>query len=652
MSFRPRLLLIAVAIFAVAVVGAGLLGGGFGVVAFGPSSHRARASVRPDMHLVSVFDPFRVPPLQGYGAFRDASASGDVAAMQGVADASRGYLAYMAALAVARRPEIDARTRLTYFRRAMRLRVDDPLARAEDTALALEHGALAEAAGERQEALEAYLAALPDAGAIAAVQRLETDPYKLANAMLNARLYARALSALDGRSAPSIEAPAERALGHQHRALAAYRAWLVEQPGSSAALSGEAWSLYSLDDLDAADAIFRQLGSVNAVYGRALIANRRGDLDRAVSLLEGTGDADWLWLATSLLEARDRYRDALPVYLRLARGTSAYADDAAYRAYILASRLGDTETAATALALVPAESFFGLKLGKTLPVAALVAQARTDAPSDTRSDAAGAAAAVPDIPVVDLAKALWAAHDPDAAVGELVMALRDAQVAPRSAPDAPQPYGATPKERREAIVALAGTLQSMGEFRHSVQAARTILATDESDLRVWRLAYPAAYPAAVDNAAAAADVPADLVWSIMRQESAFSTVAVSRSDAMGLMQVIPSTWNWLAELQGDAEPADPFDPAANIRYGAYYLGWLLRYFDGDVELAISAYNRGQGYIGRLFASDYVAGDKDELYREIDALETREYLQRVSLNLATYRALYPNGDVVRTAAAEP
>lgn len=136
MSFRPRLLLIAVVLLATAVVGARLLGGAafgdsvfgdsvFGDSAFGLSSLRTTASIRPDLQHVSVFDPFGVPPLQGYGAFRDASASGDMAALQDIADVGNGYLAYEAALTVARRPEIDATTRLTYFRRAMGLRVDD-----------------------------------------------------------------------------------------------------------------------------------------------------------------------------------------------------------------------------------------------------------------------------------------------------------------------------------------------------------------------------------------------------------------------------------------------------------------------------------------------------------------------------------------------
>jgi soluble lytic murein transglycosylase len=106
------------------------------------------------------------------------------------------------------------------------------------------------------------------------------------------------------------------------------------------------------------------------------------------------------------------------------------------------------------------------------------------------------------------------------------------------------------------------------------------------------------------------------------------------------MQVIPSTWDWLAELQEEA-PGDPYSPATNIRYGAFYLRWLLDYLEGDTELVIASYNRGQGYIKRLFESEYVAQSKDELYREIDSLETREYLQRVVMNYEIYKQLYKN-----------
>ena len=164
-------------------------------------------------------------------------------------------------------------------------------------------------------------------------------------------------------------------------------------------------------------------------------------------------------------------------------------------------------------------------------------------------------------------------------------------------------------------------------------------ARGSEDLRTWQLAYPRAYPELVlSEARGQRNLEPELVWAVMRQESAFYPRAVSLANAQGLMQVIPSTWNWLAELLNET-PADPFNPAANIRYGSTYLDWLVDFFDGDLELVVASYNRGQGYIRNLFEGPVVQGDKNELYREIDAFETREYLQRVMVNFEVYKTLY-------------
>jgi len=66
---------------------------------------------------------------------------------------------------------------------------------------------------------------------------------------------------------------------------------------------------------------------------------------------------------------------------------------------------------------------------------------------------------------------------------------------------------------------------------------------------------------------------------------------------------------------------------------------LIDYFDGDIELAIPAYNGGQGYIRKLYDSSTVNQDKYEFYRHIDKSETREYLQKVMVDYAIYKALY-------------
>lgn len=566
----------------------------------------------------TVYDPFEDERLAPYQRLRAAAEQGDANELSALAFGDDAYSSYLAAMELASLESEPPAVRAQALDRALALRVDDALRRAEERSLRLELGRLHEAAGDRDAAFRAYSAALPYAAAIDGATRTAPDAYRLAAAFQGARMYTRALETLGDLQAPSIEAPSLRALGRYEESLEAYRRWLREVPGDETALSGEAWSLYYLGRDAEASAAFEALGP-DGDYGLALIANRSGNVERALELLTGTGRSDLLWLASGILEGRDRYAEAVPVYLRLAAGQSVYADDSAYRAYVLASRLGDGEAADRARELVPHGSFFALVLGDP-PAAPNPATAVSATDQAATGDQALAGASHE---ALELAFALMAVHERDAAVGELMFALREAE---RSGDVA-------------AVLDIAEGLQSMDEYRQSVRAARELLSTGTTDIRAWRLAYPPAWPETVLAAAEESGVDPALIWAVMRQESAFSEVAVSVANAQGLMQVVPSTWDWIAELRRE-DPRDPFDVTANIQYGATYLAWLMNYWDGDVELVIASYNGGQGYVRRIFEADFVAGDKDEFYREIDRSETREYLQRVYENLAVYRTLYP------------
>ena len=314
-----------------------------------------------------------------------------------------------------------------------------------------------------------------------------------------------------------------------------------------------------------------------------------------------------MWLATGWLEARDRFADAAALHLEIATGGDAvYADDAAYRAGVLARRLGDEALVARADAALPEGSFFAVRRGVGWEPSIVPAASSSEPSAWVRGRSA-------------LAEALLAEGDRAAARGELLFALRDATV-------------------DVDALSLAEALVAHGlDYRQPARWAQGRLAQGASDERVWRLAFPKAFE--VETSAAAREFGVDpvLLWAVMKQESAFAVRAVSTSRAEGLMQVIPSTWAWIAERLGEA-PGDPFDPGTNIRYAAWYLRFLLDLFDGDVELAIASYNGGQGYVGRLWESEGVAGDKDEWFRAIDRLETREYVQRVLTHAAAYQAL--------------
>lgn len=84
-------------------------------------------------------------------------------------------------------------------------------------------------------------------------------------------------------------------------------------------------------------------------------------------------------------------------------------------------------------------------------------------------------------------------------------------------------------------------------------------------------------------------VPVNLLKAVAKAESAFDPTAVSHCGAQGVMQLMPAT----AQAMG---VTDAFDPAQNIMGGAKYLSQMLDTFDGDVSLAVAAYNAGPGAV--------------------------------------------------------
>ncbi len=133
------------------------------------------------------------------------------------------------------------------------------------------------------------------------------------------------------------------------------------------------------------------------------------------------------------------------------------------------------------------------------------------------------------------------------------------------------------------------------------------------------------------------------VYSVARQESEFAVSAASGAGAKGLMQILPSTARDTARHLGVA--FDPVrligDPAYNIQLGAAYLGQMINDEGGSTVLALAAYNAGAGRVQQWIAAygDPRAANVDPVdwIERIPFDETRDYVQRVSENLAVYRA---------------
>jgi soluble lytic murein transglycosylase-like protein len=110
-----------------------------------------------------------------------------------------------------------------------------------------------------------------------------------------------------------------------------------------------------------------------------------------------------------------------------------------------------------------------------------------------------------------------------------------------------------------------------------------------------------------------------LVLAVMATESNFDPLAESPKKAMGLMQLMPDT-------AARFRVTKLTDPSQNIRAGMAYLRWLLAYFEGDVMLALAAYNAGEGAVDRYLGVPPYA-------------ETRAYVRKIMAALGHQR-LHP------------
>ncbi len=106
-------------------------------------------------------------------------------------------------------------------------------------------------------------------------------------------------------------------------------------------------------------------------------------------------------------------------------------------------------------------------------------------------------------------------------------------------------------------------------------------------------------------------LPADLVNGIIWVESKFQPAARSRTGSCGLMQLMPTTGREVARALGRSYR--PYDPEFNIHAGTYYFARMLERFDGDLTLALAAYNTGPGAVERFLRDNRGLPDYSRAY---------------------------------------
>ena len=198
-------------------------------------------------------------------------------------------------------------------------------------------------------------------------------------------------------------------------------------------------------------------------------------------------------------------------------------------------------------------------------------------------------------------------------------------------------------------------LRRVRAARRRRQRRRTLLAIFASALIVlialgaWALfgrgrmdlsRYPMTYAPEIRAAAAEFSLDPAYVASVVLAESSFDAEAVSSAGAIGLMQIMPATGEWIAGKLED-EPFDVqrlYQPEVNLRYGCWYLRFLLDRYDGDMYTASTAYHQGQGRVDQWLEDPEYSEDGRTL-TAISSAVTDTYVNRIMESYANYQELY-------------
>lgn len=157
---------------------------------------------------------------------------------------------------------------------------------------------------------------------------------------------------------------------------------------------------------------------------------------------------------------------------------------------------------------------------------------------------------------------------------------------------------------------------------------------------VWTAAYPMAYAPVVERGRGDGEIDPLLVWSIMRNESAFRPEVVSPAGAVGLMQLMPTTASRLSHEMGGGlvDRRELYVPASNISFGVLYLKKLAGLFPRNPVAWIASYNAGEEAVGRWIKN----GKTDDIEKWIEEIpydETNLYVKKVLTSYWKYQRLY-------------
>ena len=161
-----------------------------------------------------------------------------------------------------------------------------------------------------------------------------------------------------------------------------------------------------------------------------------------------------------------------------------------------------------------------------------------------------------------------------------------------------------------------------------------------------KVSYPVVYREFIEEFSDLYSLDASLVAAIVYTESSYDVNATSNVGARGLMQVMPSTGEW---IHGKLKKQYPFNPDVlytvdgALTYGCWYLDFLCDRFDGDITSVIAAYHAGQGEVEKWLKDPVYSSDGKTLSALPEgARATRHYVEKVKKVYDYYKEVYQSG----------
>jgi soluble lytic murein transglycosylase len=195
----------------------------------------------------------------------------------------------------------------------------------------------------------------------------------------------------------------------------------------------------------------------------------------------------------------------------------------------------------------------------------------------------------------------------------------------------PKRRGRARLKRRRLVLLLAGAV---------IAALVLISLKPWADKAVQELKLPLRHEDVIRQQAKDKNLDPTLIAGVIYVESRFRD-QTSHAGAKGLMQLMPSTADYIARKSGGTQfvEGDLADPQINISYGSWYLRYLLQRYHGNVALALAAYNAGEGKVDEWWRDAADRGEKFAVARHIPFPETREYVSKVLDARRAYRKEY-------------